>query len=306
MTTEAIPAQPAVAPNVPQQGFQVPPAGEPARVPVQPIAAPGQQPGWLPQGQPAAQPATQPQGQQPAAAPDLGAALAAIQAALGTAPQGAQPAQAAAEVPGWVPENLESFDVEGIDDPIIKSMATVMQTVGKGLDLDRVMSRALAYGDPTLIDVAYLNEKAGANAQQLVTIAQGIVQAVNAKSDAITQSVYAVAGGEAQWNASVAAFNQAAPQELRLTVAHMLDSTKDTLIQAGAKIIAEFGKNSGMIPQQGAPLLQAAAGQFAGQGLSKADFKAELAKLRPDAPGFEAAREALFARRSLGKRSGLQ
>lgn len=304
MTTEAIQAQPAVAPQVPQQGFQVPPAGEPARVPVQPIAAPGQQPGWVPQGQPQAQPAVQPQAQQPAAAPDLSAALAAIQAALGTAPQGAQPA--AADKPGWVPDNLESFDVEGIDDPIIKSMATVMQTVGKGLDLDRVMSRALAYGDPTLIDVAYLNEKAGANAQQLVTIAQGIVQAVNAKSEAITQSVYAVAGGEAQWNASVAAFNQSAPQELRLTVAQMLDSTKDTLIQAGAKIISEFGKNSGMIPQMGAPLLQAAAGQFAGQGLSKADFKAELAKLRPDTPGFEAAREALFARRSLGKRSGLQ
>lgn len=299
--SDPIQAAPATAPNVPQsqQGFHVPPAGNPPVMPQTPIHSPGQQPGWVPQGQQAAQP----QAAAPAQ-PDLSAALAALQAAMGQtpAPQAAQPA---ADVPGWVPEELNDFDPSEIDDPIIRSMATVMQTVGKDLDLDRVMSRALAYGDPALIDVAYLREKAGSNAEQLVTIAQGIVQAVNAKSDAVTASVYAAAGGEANWNAAVAVFNQSAPPELRLTVAQMLDSTKDTFINAGAKIIAEFGKNSGMIPQMGAPLLQAAPSHFAGQGLSKADFKAELGKLKQDTPGFEAAREALFARRALGKRSGL-
>jgi hypothetical protein len=247
------------------------------------------------------QPTAPQQAAQPAA-PDLSAALAALQAAMGQAPQAAQPA---ADVPGWVPEDVNDFDPSEIEDPIIRSMATVMQTVGKDLDLDRVMSRALAYGDPGLIDIAYLREKAGSNAEQLVTIAQGIVQAVNAKSDAVTQSVYAAAGGEAQWNAAVAAFNQSAQAELRLTVAQMLNSTKDQFINAGAKIIAEFGKGSGLVPNIGAPLLNAAPSHFAGQGLSKTDFKAELGKLKQNDPSFEAAREALFARRALGKRTGM-
>lgn len=316
MTTEQVPTQgfqaPApVAPSVPQQSFQVPPAGDPARVPNgNPVVAPGQTPGWLPQGQPAAQvpgsPAT------PAAAPaDLANVVAMLQAALAAKPTDQPAAPAADQVsadatrPAWMQTSANEFDVSKIDDPIIRSMATVMQTVGKDLDLDRVLGKALSHGDASLIDEAYLREKGGVSAPQLAEIARGIVQAVGAKADAITAGVYAAAGGEASWNSSVAAFNTSAPHELRVTVAQMLNSTNEAFINAGAKIVAEFGKNSGMIPQQGAPLLNASAAGAAGQGLSKAQFQSELIKLKPDTQGYEEAREALFTRRSLGKRAGM-
>jgi hypothetical protein len=236
----------------------------------------------------------------------MSSVVAMLQAALaGNKPaQAAQEAPAATERPEWMQTSANEFDVSQIDDPIIRSMATVMQTVGKDLDLDRVLGKALAHGDITLIDEAYLREKGGASAPQLAEIARGIVQAVEAKAEAVTQGVYAVAGGEAGWNTAVAAFNASAPQELRVTIGQMLNSTNSAFITAGAKIIAEFGKSSGMIPQAGAPLLQHAAGGIAGQGLSKSEFQTELKSLKSDTPGYEDARTALFARRALGKRSG--
>lgn len=307
-------AGPAPTPQVPNQGFQVPPAGDPPRMPNgngNPIAAPHQQPGWVqnpgqqPQQQQTQQPA--PQNQQPA---DLTNVVALLQAALAgqQAPAPQAPAQqpaADAVRPNWMQSSANEFDVNQINDPIIKSMATVLQTAGKDLDLDRVLGKALTFGDPALVDVAYLRDAGGPQAAQLAEIAKGIVQAVNAKAEAVTNEVYASVGGEAVWHSSVAAFNQSAPHELKVTVAQMLDSTNENFIKAGAKIVAEFGRNSGMIPQQGAPLLNSASAGVQGQGLTREQFQAELRKIDSNSPGYEQAREVLFARRALGKRSGL-
>ena len=315
-TPPSVPTQPAPSTGqVQQQGFQVPPAGEPAAVPGQrQIHAPNQQPGWVrnpgqqeqpPQGQQPPQ-EQQPQGQQP----DLTNVVALLQAALANQqPQNAAPVQQSQPAdsvrPSWMQQSANEFNVEQITDPIIKSMATVLQTAGKDLDLDRVLGKALAFGDPALVDLAYLRDAGGPQAAQLAEIAKGIVQAVNAKADAITRDVYATVGGEAVWHASVAAFNQSAPHELRVTVAQMLDSTNENFIKAGAKIVAEFGRGSGHIPQQGAPLLNSASAGIQGQGLTKLAFQEELRKLDVNKPGYVEAREALFARRALGKRAGL-
>lgn len=316
----APPGGPTPTPNSGEgQGFAaVPPAGPPASLPgqssVQPVQngnayqLPGQQPGFNRQAQP------QPnQGQQPAQGdqPDVAGLIAMLQATLGTPPQGQAPAQAAQQPaagdrPGWVPADINSFNPQSIEDPIIRSMATVMQSAGKGLDLDRVLGKALSLGDASLIDANYLREKGGENAQQLHEIAVGIVNAVVAKSEAITASIHASVGGEANWHASTAAFNKSAPHELRLTVAQMLNSTNENFIKAGAKIVSEFGKNSGFLPQQGAPLLNSASANSGNaQGLSKVQFQAELRKVSIDSPGGSEAREALFARRALGKQAGL-
>ena len=306
-------AGPAPVPQVPNQGFQVPPAGDPPRMPNgngHPIAAPNQQPGWVQnQGQP--QPQQQPAAQQPAAQPDLNNVVALLQAALAgqqapaqQAPATQQP-QADAMRPNWMQSSANEFDVNQINDPIIKTMATVLQTAGKDLDLDRVLGKALAFGDPALVDLAYLRDAGGPQAAQLAEIAKGIVQAVNAKAEAVTNEVYSSVGGEAVWHSSVAAFNQSAPHELKVTVSQMLDSTNENFIKAGAKIVAEFGRSSGLIPQQGAPLLNSASAGVQGQGLTREQFQAELRKIDQNSPGFEQAREALFARRALGKRSGL-
>jgi len=272
------------------------------------LQLPGQTPGYV---QKPAQQQQEPAQQAAQAQPDLSSIVKLLTDALASQgnPAGVenapQPA-ANSERPAWLQSSVSEFDINSIQDPIIKSMAGILQSTGAGLDLDRVLGKALAYGDPSLVDVAYLNEKGGANAQQLAEIAKGIVQAVDAKSTAITNEIYQSVGGEAQWEQASAIFNSKAPAEIKAIVAQMLDSTNEVQIKAAAKVVAEFGRSSGLVPQIGAALLNGnpSAG-VVGQGLSKVQFQAELAKLNKDAPTYADEREALFARRSLGKSSGL-
>lgn len=287
---------------VPTNGFVAPPTNPTPQI--QPAdAVPGFAVPKPTQQEPAA-----PNQPEPQATPDLAAALAALTAAM----QAQAPVPAAAPAPadqvheevGGLPESLNDFDVSSIDDPIIRSMATVMQTVGKGLDFDRVLGRALEEGRVDLIDTAYLTEKGGANAKELLTIATGIVQAVAAKGEALAQSVHKLAGGAEQWSAGVAVFNQKAPQELRLVVAQMLDSGKDNLINAGAKLIVEFSKNSGALPQSNPLISQGAAASNAAQALSREEFMREHAKLDKSSRDYATQRNELFARRALGKQLG--
>lgn len=282
----------AEATQVPTNGFNTPPGGPAASATANADPAQNQ---------------TQAQTQTPAApaSGDLSAAIAALTAALGAQ----KPAEAAAPTGAAVSpvvsgEGLNSYDVAGIDDPTIRSMATVLQYAAKDLDLDRAIGRALADGRSDLIDLAYIREKGGAAADQIINIAKGVVEAVAAKSASITSSVHALAGDENGWNAGVAVFNQGAPQELRLVVAQMLDSGKEDLIKAGAKIVVEFSKNSGYLPNA-KPGVIAAAGTPTAQALSKGDFQAELQKLNPQDRQFNEKRAELFTRRALGRKLGI-
>ena len=287
-----------------QSGFR----GVP-QVPNQPEPShqyPGQRPGYVDEPVPAkpaaaqATPAAQsnPQGLDIAAI--LKAALEPKEAAQ-TLPQSTAPAK-----PAWMQGSVNEFNVDAIDDPIIKSMASVLKVAGNGIDLDRVLGNALALGDPNLVDVAYIAEKGGANAQQIAEIAKGIVQAVNAKSEAITHEVHTLAGGESNWAASSAVFNAGAPEELRMIVKTMLNSTDKAKILAAAKIVNEFGRASGQLPKQGTSLLNgASASSASANGLSATAFKAAIAKLDTQSADYLEARNDLFARRAVGKRMGL-
>lgn len=283
---------------VPQRGAQ-PGASETSH------QYPGQRPGFVPTPGQGQAPSEQEKPAQQAQAQPQGLDIAAIlQAALGA--KEAAPAEVQnVERPAWLPESVNTFDVDSIDDPIIKSMASVLKVAGDGLDLDRVLGNALALGDPNLVDVAYIAEKGGKNAQQIAEIAKGIVNAVNAKSESITSEIHALAGGAAQWGQSAAVFNKNAPETLRTVVKTLLDSTDVEKIKAGAKIVNEFGRASGQLPQQGASLLNGASAAAGANGLSAAAFKAEIAKLDSQKPDFQEAREALFVRRAIGKRAGL-
>ena len=276
---------------VPTEGFNAPPAG----------GAPNGNPIPIPPQVTAPAPDATPAAAAPAPA-GLDAAIAAMTAAIQSITPATPAAKAAVEP--TVESSLNGYDVNSIEDPIIKSMATVMQTVGKGVDMDRAIGKAIEDGRTDLIDVAYLREVGGANAQDLITIATGLVNAVAAKSASVSNEVYTLAGGQANWDAGVAVFNQAAPSELRLVVAQMLDSGKEQLIKAGAKMVVEFSKNSGKLPNVN-PLLQSgASAPAAAQALDKVAFQTELRKLDPNSRDFQSQREQLFARRQLGRQLG--
>lgn len=289
---------------VPTNGFIVPPTGSGANIP-----PPNMTPGHVapPPSLDAAPPTVTPPATTAAPAvppttPDLSAAIAALTAALGTQapPANAEPASTNA----GPAVDLNTYDVAQLGDPILQSMATVLQTVGKGIDLNRAIGNAIEHGDASLVDSAYLVEAGGDNAQQLITIAKGLVQAIEAKAAQVTTQVHTMAGGEAQWGACSAAFNTSAPAELKLVVKQMLDSNKPDLITAGAKIVVEFGKTSGHIPSPAPSVYNGAAGVPAAMALDKFEFQAELRKLDTSDRQFEAKRNELFARRQLGKQLG--
>jgi len=230
----------------------------------------------------------------------VAALLAALQAQQPAAPSATPSAPAEPAAAG----KLNTLDVSSIDDPILRSMATVMQTIGKGIDMDRAIGLAIERGDTGLIDKAYLREQGGANAEQLITIADGIVQAVEQQSVAVTNEVHALAGGSAGWDVAVAAFNKSASPEMRSVVKLMLDSEKKTQITAGAKLVVEFAKQSGFVPEVNPLIQNGGAAASSAQALSKEEFQAALRTLNPNDRQYQAQRGDLFARRQQGKQLG--
>lgn len=219
-------------------------------------------------------------------------------------------AEPSKDTPGWLPQNLNQFDVNSLQDPVLRSMGQMIQTVGKDLDLNRVLGNALAHQDPSLIDIAYLVEKGGANASQIAQMAQSLVQSVSAVSARTTQEVYASAGGEAQWNAYTATFNQSAPAAYKQVVAQMLDSGNPAQIQAAAQTIVQYGQQNGRVPVPAQGMGSLPNGGLGGaQGLSAAEFKTQLHALdagRNTNPNWEQARADLFTQRAIGARMGKQ
>lgn len=267
------------------QGFAMPvgaPASAPATAPAT-SALPGLETQSLPQ-------INTPQGNDA-----LAAAVEALTASL-AAQQHAQAAPA-------TENSLNSLDPATLDDPMLRSMAGAFKMLGKDLDFDRVFSKALDAGDVSLLDLNYLKEKGGDNAQGLADLATSIVNAVNQKATAQADAVYKLAGGVDQWNAATAAFNKNAPQELRLAVAQLADSGKESNVAAAAKLVMQYSQGQGFVPNA-SPLLTAGGAAIQGQALDKGAFQEALNKLDPNARDFNQRRQELFARRALGKQLG--
>lgn len=265
------------------QGFAIPP-GAPA-----PASAPPLQPlevKPLP---------SIPGGNAPTQSTDaLAAAVEALTASLAAQP--AAPVQA-------TENSLNALDPNTLDDPTLRSMAGAFKMLGKDLDFDRVFGKALEAGDPNLLDLNYLKDKGGANAQGLADLATSIVALINQKATAQADAVYKLAGGADQWNAATAAFNKNAPQELRLAVAQLADSGKEANVSAAAKLVMQYSQGQGFVPNT-TTLLTSGGGSIQEQALDKAGFQEALNKLDPNARDFVAKRSELFARRALGKQLG--
>jgi hypothetical protein len=209
------------------------------------------------------------------------------------------------ELTGVPTSDLRNFDVGTIEDPVIQSMAQVLITSAPDIDLDRALANAIKYGNADLIDVAYLKEKGGAQGDQLASIAKGLVTQIAAKAEANVTAVFNIAGGEAQWDQSVAAFNQHAPQALRDSLTFMLDSGNSQWISAAAQSIVDFAKQSGAVPNPTALVQTGGAALSTAQALSKQQFQAEMAKLNRNSQDYAAQSDALMQRRQLGKNLGL-
>jgi hypothetical protein len=192
---------------------------------------------------------------------------------------------------------------DGTGDAVLNSFTEVFLSVGAGLDMDRAFGKAMLYGNPALIDTAYISEKGGANAAQLQTIAKAIVERITTQTAASTSAIHATAGGKAQWDAASAAFNTNAPAHTKQVIAAMLNSGDPASIDAAAKSIIEFSRSAGLVPTH-ANLLHSGNAQNSGQALDKFEFQKLHSKLDPNSRTYQQDRAQLFERRTLGKQLG--
>lgn len=231
--------------------------------------------------QPAQQPAAQ-----PAADPTLLALLAALKQPVNAAPTA-----------GPAPQPQATQGGDGITSGLTSILA------GSGLDVNRAIGKALEFGDASLIDEAYIKEAGGANAAYVAQVAKGLVEHAVREETALTQSVYAQSGGEANWRAALGAFEASAPGHLQTIVKALYDSKDRSSIDAATKTILDYAKQAGATITPAGIFAGGAAGGSV-QALDKAGFQAELLKLDKNARGYEQARAELFVRRHAGKQLG--
>ncbi len=298
-----------MAETVPTNGFVVPPLPTGPSTPTPANPAPNN-----PVPQFAAPPTPAPQApapEQPAAQPSqegdtLAKAVAQLtelfnKQAEGQAPE-EEPTQESGDTDGY--GDLNSFDVESLEDPVHRGMAlALLEGIPDGFDLNRALGLALDRGDASLIDRGYIRDKCGKGADNKIRIAEGLVKAANAHSASIKSSVYEAAGGESQWFAAVAVFNKAAPAPIRHAAAALMDSGDSEKIKSAAALVVQFGRASGGMPVVN-PRLDGGATIYTGEALDKAAFQEELAKLDKNSRDYQAQRDALFARRTLGRKLG--
>lgn len=216
----------------------------------------------------------------------------------------------AAATPAVVVSPVAALDVAvaaSKQDPVLGSMLAVFDSaVSGGVDRNRALGNALTHGDASLIDVAYLTEKGGANAANLVQIAKGIVAHCNTMAEVAVKSIHTIAGGEANWGAATAAFNKGAPQHLKQYVATALNSGDKTQIDAAATSVVEWARASGMVATPSTGFVQTGGGApGSAQGLSKADFQKAHAALDKTDRNYESLKGELYGRRAIGRQLGL-
>lgn len=190
-------------------------------------------------------------------------------------------------------------------DPIIALTFENMASLVPTLNLARALGTAIDRADDSLIDRAYLREVGGDKAERLIKLAEGMVKHVDTQVSNMVSEINTKAGGEAQWNASTAAFNTSAPTYLKTYVKDALNSADPSRIRQGVDAVLEFVKGSGALPNAPQGHVRAGGGTPDGVvGLSKEEYQAARLKLDKFSRTYNDQARELDARRQLGKKMG--
>jgi len=209
--------------------------------------------------------------------------------------------------PDHTPNKLSDINVDQIESPQVRELGKLLLTALPGADIDAVFGKAFEYGDPTLVNAEYIKAKGGHNAAQLIQMAQQIVRTASAEIEASVASVYSAAGGEAQWQAAVAAFNKNAPKHLKTVAVKLLDSPNRSEIQEGAKFVIEFSRQGGFVAEPAERINAQGGANLAERGLSASEYKDAIRNLKPsfNNPNRNTEEAELYRLRVLGKSRGL-
>ena len=170
-------------------------------------------------------------------------------------------------------------------------------------DLERATKNALAYGDVSLIDEAFLKERFKDRWEEAKQIAEAVVEQTGVERQKLVDSVYATAGDKAQWDASLAVYKQHAAPGLQKAIQMMFDSGDSVSVKEAAALVVDFAKNSGVIPAAGGRVV-AGAGTVDAGGISAAQLQAAVGKLNQSSRTYHADYAKLIEMRRVGRSLG--
>lgn len=208
--------------------------------------------------------------------------------------------------------SAEPVPAEGIMDTgnaALDAAINVFTTVTKATESDmvRAVGKALEYGREDLIDVAFIKEKFGVNADQAIQLAKAAITEKAANLVRQETEVHTLAGGKANWDAAVSVYHTNAPEYMKAAIQGLMDTGK---VKEGTQMLLEFAKAQGLTP--GAPMLDnPAVVPGAAGALDGAGFRTELNKLYAEAGGrslesgvYGDRYKSLIARREAGRQLG--
>lgn len=179
----------------------------------------------------------------------------------------------------------------------------IRSTGADDADLQRAMKNALEYGDPSLIDDAFLAERFKDRAGEARQIAEAVLEQAGIERTRLVEAVYAQAGDKGKWDASLAVYKQHAAPGLQKAIQMMFDSGDAASVKDAAALVVDFAAKSGVLPTTNGRVV-AGAGEAHAAGLSAAELQAAVGKLNQSSRTYRADYTKLIELRRLGRSSG--
>lgn len=215
--------------------------------------------------------------------------------------------------------NAQTPAVEEAADPLKPATTEAINTGNKALDvavssfirstgandadLQRAIKSAMEYGDPNLIDDAFLAERFKDRAGEARQIAEAVLEQTSIERNRLVESVYAQAGDKAKWDASLAVYKQHAAPGLQKAIQMMFDSGDATSIKEAAALVVDYAKSSGVLSVTGGRVT-AGTGEAGAEGISASELQQAVGKLNQSSRTYREDYAKLIGLRQLGRSLG--
>lgn len=215
--------------------------------------------------------------------------------------------------------NVQTPAVEEAADPLKPATTEAINTGNKALDvavssfirstgandadLQRAIKSAMEYGDPNLIDDAFLAERFKERAGEARQIAEAVLEQTGIERNRLVESVYAQAGDKAKWDASLAVYKQHAAPGLQKAIQMMFDSGDATSIKEAAALVVDYAKSSGVLSVTGGRVT-AGTGEAGAEGISASELQQAVGKLNQSSRTYREDYAKLIGLRQLGRSLG--
>lgn len=142
---------------------------------------------------------------------------------------------------------LNDADLSSLGVPGLASSVALIRQQYPNLDLERAVGKAVENQDVSLLDVHYLREVAGANADILIAHLTDVTTHAFEHTQGVVQGIYNSVGGEAKWNAMATSFREKAPALILDAVRAKLDSPNIKDVQEAVEYVKQFAADNGLV-----------------------------------------------------------